>query len=93
VEKIIRLFVITPHLHRVHHSTKRMEMNSNFGFSVSWWDYLFGSLRLDAKELGNQMDIGLKQWRQEKDQKLWNLLRNPFLADQKDGTNHKSRNN
>ncbi len=93
LEKIIRLFVITPHLHRVHHSTRREEMNSNFGFSVSWWDFLFGSLKLDAKELGNQMDIGLKQWRQDKDQKLWNLIINPFLADQKNKADNSTRNN
>lgn len=79
IEKSMRLLLITPHLHRVHHSVRTKEMNSNFGFSVSWWDYLFKSLRLDAKEEGNKMTIGLREWREPKDQSLWRLLWNPFL--------------
>ncbi len=45
VESWIRLILVTPDMHRIHHSTNGAEANRNFGFSVSWWDRLFGSYR------------------------------------------------
>jgi sterol desaturase/sphingolipid hydroxylase (fatty acid hydroxylase superfamily) len=45
VERWVRFILVTPDMHRIHHSTRIAEANRNFGFSVSWWDRLFGSYR------------------------------------------------
>jgi sterol desaturase/sphingolipid hydroxylase (fatty acid hydroxylase superfamily) len=45
VDRVLRAIVVTPDMHRVHHSVRREETNSNFGFNVPWWDRLFGSYR------------------------------------------------
>jgi len=59
----LRCFMVTPDMHRVHHSTREEETNSNFGFSFSWWDRLCGTYR-DQPELGHRrMDIGLSEYR------------------------------
>ncbi len=78
VEKFLRWLVITPDLHRTHHSTKMSAMNSNFGFSISLWDRLFGSLNENKKENQLEMRIGLTQYRGEKDQSFIELLKQPF---------------
>jgi sterol desaturase/sphingolipid hydroxylase (fatty acid hydroxylase superfamily) len=49
LERWIRLVMVTPDMHRVHHSTNLAESNRNFGFCVSWWDRLFGSYRMPRK--------------------------------------------
>lgn len=52
------LFIITQRLHRIHHSQKKEESNTNFGFSVSWWDKLFGSFKSRAEKSDEQIAIG-----------------------------------
>ena len=49
VDRIVRLLVVTPDMHRVHHSIVRAETNSNFGFNFPWWDRLFGTYRRAAR--------------------------------------------
>ena len=49
LERVLRWWVVTPSLHRVHHSIVRDETDSNFGFSVVWWDRLFGTFRAAAR--------------------------------------------
>ena len=78
VEKFSRLFIITPDLHRIHHSVKHEEMNKNFGFSTSFWDRIFGTYEPNPKESMDKMNIGLNQFRNEQDQNLWALLVQPF---------------
>jgi sterol desaturase/sphingolipid hydroxylase (fatty acid hydroxylase superfamily) len=59
----LRWLLVTPDMHRVHHSTRVVETNSNFGFSVSWWDRLCGTYRA-APALGHTgMEIGLSDYR------------------------------
>jgi hypothetical protein len=68
--------IVTPDMHRVHHSTEVVETNSNFGFSVSWWDRLFGTYR-PAPALGQLgMEIGLREYRAPL--RLGQLLLLPF---------------
>jgi sterol desaturase/sphingolipid hydroxylase (fatty acid hydroxylase superfamily) len=55
--------VVTPDMHRVHHSTRVAETNSNFGFSVSWWDRLCGTYRAQPVLGQVAMDIGLSEYR------------------------------
>ena len=45
VDRVLRYFIVTPDMHRVHHSVVRQETDSNFGFNVPWWDYLFKTYR------------------------------------------------
>jgi sterol desaturase/sphingolipid hydroxylase (fatty acid hydroxylase superfamily) len=78
VERIARLFIITPDLHRVHHSPDRVETDSNFGFLLSVWDRLFGAFRpVRADPDGPQ---GLEIFRTPSDQRLDALLLQPLQA-------------
>jgi sterol desaturase/sphingolipid hydroxylase (fatty acid hydroxylase superfamily) len=45
LDRALRWFVVTPDMHRVHHSIRPSETNSNFGFNLPWWDQLFGTYR------------------------------------------------
>lgn len=79
VDKVIRWFIVTPDMHRVHHSVHDHEANSNFGFNISIWDRLFGTYR-DQPEQGHQdMTIGIHKYREQK-QVSWitGILTLPF---------------
>jgi len=67
IDRIVRLFVVTPDMHRVHHSSEDDEANSNFGFNLSIWDRLFGTYR-DKPRAGHEgMDIGIHKYRENKE--------------------------
>lgn len=76
----LRWVFVTPSMHRVHHSTRRVETNSNYGFHLSAWDRLFGSYTVDPVQDERRMPIGLEDWREPRDQGLVSLLLNPFRA-------------
>lgn len=79
LDRILRLFVVTPDMHRVHHSWKVKETNSNFGFFLPWWDRLFGTYR-DQPDGGHQeMTIGLREYRDFEKLTFRHLLWIPFL--------------
>lgn len=79
VDRMLRLAVVTPDMHRVHHSTDHVEMNRNFGFNSPWWDRLFGTYK-PQPELGHEgMVIGLNVFRDRKYRSLPRLLAMPFL--------------
>ncbi|MFO1005890.1 MAG: sterol desaturase family protein [Planctomycetaceae bacterium] len=60
VDRVLRLLLVTPDMHRVHHSVVPIETNSNYGFHLPWWDYLFGTYR-DQPQAGHEgMTIGLE---------------------------------
>lgn len=62
LDRVLRIFVVTPDMHRVHHSVIRREHDSNFGFNLSVWDRLFGTY-IDQPERGHEgMKIGLEQF-------------------------------
>lgn len=63
VDRWLRRVVVTPDMHRVHHSTRVVETNSNFGFSVSWWDRLCGTYRAQPAGGHIEMAIGLSEYR------------------------------
>jgi sterol desaturase/sphingolipid hydroxylase (fatty acid hydroxylase superfamily) len=85
LDRILRLVVVTPDMHRVHHSIIRRETNSNFGFNLPWWDRLFGTYRR-APEAGHDgMIIGLPIFRQPGELRLDRLITQPFRTDQKVG--------
>lgn len=80
VERWVRRLVVTPSLHRVHHSIARDETDSNFGFSVVWWDRLFGTFRAAPRLPEATMPIGLAELRTPADLGLAALLTQPFAA-------------
>ncbi|HSN39588.1 MAG TPA: sterol desaturase family protein [Burkholderiales bacterium] len=77
----LRLFLVTPDMHRVHHSIESAETNSNFGFNVPWWDRLFGTYRPEPAAGHEQMTIGIEQFRTQGDLRLDRILLQPFHAD------------
>ena len=80
IDRVIRWLFVTPDMHRVHHSTIKQETNSNYGFSLSCWDRIFGTYR-NQPQLGHQgMTIGLNQFRDPKHQFLNWLLLIPFIG-------------
>lgn len=78
LDKGLRLLIVTPDMHRVHHSVYFEEHNSNFGFNLSIWDRLFGTYHAHPKDGQEAMDIGLDVFREEKEQQLGQLLTQPF---------------
>ncbi len=80
VDRILRLFVVTPDMHRVHHSVTIRETNSNFGFNMPWWDRLFGTYRPQPAAGHIGMTIGLSQFRDPKRLTLPWMLALPFIG-------------
>lgn len=80
LDRVLRLVVVTPEMHRVHHSNLPHETNSNFGFSFPWWDHLFGTYRAQPRLGHLGMTIGLDQFRDPDKLNLSGLLRQPFLG-------------
>ena len=78
VERFLRLFIVTPDMHRVHHSIDTGEMNSNFGFSLPWWDRLFGTYCAQPKKGHIDMTFGTGAFRDPTDQRLVNMLIQPL---------------
>jgi sterol desaturase/sphingolipid hydroxylase (fatty acid hydroxylase superfamily) len=81
VDRALRLFVVTPDMHRVHHSVIIRETNSNYGFNLPWWDRLLGTYK-DQPEKGHEkITIGLSQFRDPKRLTLPWLIILPFIGD------------
>jgi sterol desaturase/sphingolipid hydroxylase (fatty acid hydroxylase superfamily) len=74
----LRYLVVTPDIHRVHHSVIPHETNSNFGFNIPLWDRLFGTYRDQPQEGQIGMTIGLKEYREPTELGLFSLLLQPF---------------
>ena len=66
LDRILRLIVVTPDMHRVHHSIEDDETNSNFGFNLPWWDRLFGTYRAQPRAGHEAMTIGIRTFREDK---------------------------
>lgn len=80
LDRLLRLIVVTPEMHRVHHSVIKRETNSNFGFNLPWWDFLLGTYR-DQPQFGHEgMTIGLGQFRDERVERLHWMLLLPFVG-------------
>lgn len=78
VDRVVRVLVVTPDMHRVHHSVHPAETNSNFGFCFPWWDRLLGTYRPQPRDGHEGMMIGLNLFRSENDQTLPAMLAQPF---------------
>jgi sterol desaturase/sphingolipid hydroxylase (fatty acid hydroxylase superfamily) len=80
IDAVLRYFIVTPDMHRVHHSVIIRETNSNFGFNLPWWDRLFGTYRSQPAKGHERMTIGLSQFRDAKRLTLPWLLILPFIG-------------
>lgn len=81
IDRWLRTVLVTPDMHRVHHSIFPRETNSNFGFSLPWWDHLCGTYRAQPEAGHLKMTIGLKEFRDPAQLTLPRLLIQPFLRD------------
>jgi sterol desaturase/sphingolipid hydroxylase (fatty acid hydroxylase superfamily) len=80
LDRYLRWFVVTPDMHRVHHSIVVGETNSNFGFNLPWWDWLLGTY-YDQPALGHEgMRIGIEQFRNGRELRLDRMLLQPFRS-------------
>ncbi|HRJ68548.1 MAG TPA: sterol desaturase family protein [Beijerinckiaceae bacterium] len=77
-DRVLRWFLVTPDMHRVHHSSERIETDSNFGFSLPWWDYLFKTYNERPEKGLDGMEIGLEVFRDPGEQRLDRMLTQPF---------------
>ena len=80
IDRILRLFIVTPDMHRVHHSVHRSETDSNYGFNFPWWDRLFGTYQPQPAAGHIRMKIGLNEFRGAPTVFVQWLLIQPFLA-------------
>ncbi len=81
LDRILRYFMVTPDMHRVHHSVIIRETNSNFGFNLPWWDRLFGTYKAQPSKGHIEMTIGLVQFRNINQLMFHHLLLLPFTGD------------
>ena len=79
LDRTLRWIVVTPDMHRVHHSVRRQETDSNYGFNLSVWDRLFGTYRAQPRAGHDGMIIGLPEFRRSPEQRLGRLLLQPLL--------------
>ena len=78
IDSVLRWLVVTPDMHRVHHSILARETNSNFGFNSPWWDRLFGTYRAQPTAGHEAMTIGIEQFRDSRELWLDRMLVQPF---------------
>ena len=79
-DRLLRLLVVTPDMHRVHHSVKPDETNSNYGFNFPWWDRLLGTYKAQPEDNHLKMTIGLNQFRESRYLRFHWLLIQPFVG-------------
>jgi sterol desaturase/sphingolipid hydroxylase (fatty acid hydroxylase superfamily) len=81
IDRVVRWFIVTPDMHRVHHSVEDDEANSNFGFNLPWWDRLFGTYRDQPRGGHIDMTIGIHKFRDPKQvDQLPGMLALPFVG-------------
>ncbi len=78
LDSVLRLFLVTPDMHRVHHSIRPIETDRNFGFNIPWWDRLFGTYLAEPCDGHRSMTIGLPIFRDKRATNLVHLLIQPF---------------
>ena len=81
LDRVLRWIVVTPEMHRVHHSVVPRETNSNFGFNLPFWDRLFGTYRAQPQAGHEAMTIGIEQFRDPRELRLDRMLLQPLRDD------------
>jgi len=80
VERILRYVIVTPDLHRVHHSSWQPETDSNFSAVFPIWDMIFGTFRTETRLPQESMELGLEEVRDKRTNRFLWLLGSPFLS-------------
>jgi len=80
LDRYLRWIIVTPDMHRVHHSVLVQETNSNFGFNLPWWDRLFRTYHPQPICGHDRMTIGIEQFRDPRELRLNRMLLQPFLG-------------
>jgi sterol desaturase/sphingolipid hydroxylase (fatty acid hydroxylase superfamily) len=80
IDRVLRWIVVTPDMHRVHHSVVPRETHSNFGFNLPWWDRLFGTYRDQPAAGHTDMVLGIPEFLDPSEQRLDRLLTQPFRS-------------
>jgi sterol desaturase/sphingolipid hydroxylase (fatty acid hydroxylase superfamily) len=81
IDTVLRWVIVTPDMHRIHHSTDAIESNRNFGFALTWWDHFFGSYQPTPNLAHEAMPIGLDEYRDPKHAVfLSGVLSIPFMT-------------
>jgi sterol desaturase/sphingolipid hydroxylase (fatty acid hydroxylase superfamily) len=80
VDRALRWLIVTPDMHRIHHSVLPRETNSNFGFNLPWWDRLLGTYREKPVQGYTDMILGLEQYRDPRRLTLGSILVLPFIG-------------
>jgi len=83
IDAALRWLVVTPDMHRVHHSWDPRETDRNFGFNLSCWDRFFGTYQEQPRLGHDRMTIGLPQFRDPRELRLDRMLLQPFVATQR----------
>lgn len=78
-DRLIRRLIVTPDMHRTHHSVLSRETHSNFGFNLALWDRLFGTYRAQPQAGHEGMTIGIPEHRSPGDLRLLAMLVQPFV--------------
>lgn len=81
LDRLLRLVLVTPDMHRVHHSVVPRETNSNFGFNLALWDRVFGTYRAQPAAGHEGMTIGIEQFRDPRELRLDRMLTQPLRED------------
>ena len=91
LDRVLRWFVVTPDMHRVHHSWHRDETNANFGFNLPWWDRLLGTYKPQPKDGHEKMVIGLHQFRDPRWLRIDRMMFQPLAGKESVGFMNKPR--
>jgi sterol desaturase/sphingolipid hydroxylase (fatty acid hydroxylase superfamily) len=81
IDRTLRWLIVTPDMHRVHHSILAHETNSNFGFNLPWWDRLFGTYRAQPSAGHEAMTIGIDQFRDARELGIDRMMLQPFRGE------------
>ena len=79
VDRVLRFIIVTPDLHRIHHSSWQPETDSNFSAVFPIWDIVFGTFRTQTRAPQETMELGLEEIRDERANRMMWLLASPLL--------------
>ena len=85
IDRWLRYVIVTPDMHRVHHSIIRGETDSNFGFNLPWWDRIFGTYIGQPTKGHDKMTIGLEIFRDTQETRIDRLISQPFRKPSHEG--------
>ncbi|PCI81611.1 MAG: hypothetical protein COB20_01275 [SAR86 cluster bacterium] len=83
LDKFLRYFIVTPDMHRIHHSVEVNEHSQNFGFNFTWWDKLLRTYKEQPAKGHEAIEFGIRGYREDRSIGIFSLLTQPFTKDQK----------